>query len=199
MDRTEKDAPNNSSVFICVRCFGNVLTEPLPSNNKGDTYADTETDGEHSWNIPLTWLRCHDIWTMFHEDWFRHSKSDRGGGYVYSTQHDDFINLLSCFQNKGSRLTKASNSIVVQFCNLSRYRRLTCNFIAVVLRITTSMTVFVTVSGNFVLLWGQLRNFSCCQVGQHLGLRRPCLHWASESSRCSYRVICTSYWLIIVS
>jgi hypothetical protein len=40
MDRIENDA-SNSSVFVCVRCFGNVLTEPLPTNDKGDTYAGT--------------------------------------------------------------------------------------------------------------------------------------------------------------
>jgi hypothetical protein len=30
-DRTESDASNNS-IILCIRCSGNVLTEPLPSN-----------------------------------------------------------------------------------------------------------------------------------------------------------------------
>jgi hypothetical protein len=33
----ENDASNNSSVVACVRYRGNVSTEPLPSNDKGDT------------------------------------------------------------------------------------------------------------------------------------------------------------------
>jgi hypothetical protein len=26
------------------------------------------------------WLRCHDIHTEFHKDWFRHSEVDKRGG-----------------------------------------------------------------------------------------------------------------------
>jgi hypothetical protein len=30
---------------VCIRCRGNVFTEPLPSNNRRDTHRDTQTDG----------------------------------------------------------------------------------------------------------------------------------------------------------
>jgi hypothetical protein len=36
----KKDAPNNLSIVLCIRCCGNVFTEPLLSND-----TDTETDG----------------------------------------------------------------------------------------------------------------------------------------------------------
>jgi hypothetical protein len=48
-------------------------------------------------------LRCHDIHTEFHTDWFSHSKVDMGGGYT-DTQHGDRISLFLLFQNKESRL-----------------------------------------------------------------------------------------------
>jgi hypothetical protein len=33
-DRMENDASNNYSIVTCIRCRGNVFTEPLPSNNR---------------------------------------------------------------------------------------------------------------------------------------------------------------------
>jgi hypothetical protein len=38
-------AANNSSIVACIRCRGNVFTEPLPSNDRRDTLKDTQTDG----------------------------------------------------------------------------------------------------------------------------------------------------------
>jgi hypothetical protein len=46
-------------------------------------------------------LRCHDMHTKFHEEWFRHSKVNWGGIH---REHGDRINLLIFFQNKESRL-----------------------------------------------------------------------------------------------
>jgi cytochrome c553 len=43
-DRIENDASNNSSIVTCIRCHGNMSTEKLPSNDKGDTHADTQAD-----------------------------------------------------------------------------------------------------------------------------------------------------------
>jgi hypothetical protein len=48
-------------------------------------------------------LRCHDIHTKFHEDWFSHSKVDEGDTQTHR-QHGDLISLLLFFQKKESRL-----------------------------------------------------------------------------------------------
>jgi hypothetical protein len=40
----EKCVSNNLSIVVCIRCHGNVSTEPLPRNDKGDTHTDTQTD-----------------------------------------------------------------------------------------------------------------------------------------------------------
>jgi hypothetical protein len=37
----ENDASNNSSIVACIRYRGNVSTEPLPSNDRGDTQTRT--------------------------------------------------------------------------------------------------------------------------------------------------------------
>jgi hypothetical protein len=88
---------------VCIRCSGGVLTEPLPSNDRGihiqthrlmgDIYEVRRWDG----------LRCHDIHIKFHKDWFMHAKLNRGDTETYR-QHGDLISLLSFFQNKESRL-----------------------------------------------------------------------------------------------
>jgi cytochrome c553 len=44
MDLTENDASSNSSIVACVRCHGNVVTKPLPSNDKG-MHIQAQTDG----------------------------------------------------------------------------------------------------------------------------------------------------------
>jgi hypothetical protein len=31
-------------LFVCIRCRGNVFTEPLPSNDTGATHTDTQTN-----------------------------------------------------------------------------------------------------------------------------------------------------------
>jgi hypothetical protein len=43
-------------------------------------------------------LKCRDILSNFHKDWYRHSKVDRG-----DKQHGDRISLYLFFQNKESR------------------------------------------------------------------------------------------------
>jgi hypothetical protein len=63
---------------VCIRCHGNVFTEPLPSNDRvihiqrhrltGGIY------GVRRWNG----LRCHYIHTKFHRVWFFYSKVDDG-------------------------------------------------------------------------------------------------------------------------
>jgi hypothetical protein len=57
MDFTENDTSNNSSIAACICCCGNVFTELLPSNNKGDTHRHTRTDGRDLWNILLRWAQ----------------------------------------------------------------------------------------------------------------------------------------------
>jgi hypothetical protein len=66
-------------VCACIRCRGDVFTEPLPSNDKriqmethrlmGGIYELRRWDG----------LRCRNIHTEFHKDWFKHSKVNSGG------------------------------------------------------------------------------------------------------------------------
>jgi hypothetical protein len=51
----------------------------------------------------------HDIDIKFNEDWFRHSKVNKGE-YTYR-QEGDFISLLLFFQNKESRLKIDSFSL----------------------------------------------------------------------------------------
>jgi hypothetical protein len=58
------------------------------------------------------WL---DIHTKFHEDWFRHSKVNKGG-YTYR-QEGDFISLLFFFQNKESRLKIDRFSLGPEICH----------------------------------------------------------------------------------
>jgi hypothetical protein len=57
-------------LLLCIRCRGNVFTEPLPSKNRihiqahrlmGRIYEIRRWDG----------MWCHDILTKFHKDWFK--------------------------------------------------------------------------------------------------------------------------------
>jgi hypothetical protein len=81
IDRTV-NASNNSSIVACIRCRGNVFTEPLPSTDMvrhvqthrlmGGIYELRRSDG----------CRCHDIHIKFERDWFRDSYGEWGGGYT---------------------------------------------------------------------------------------------------------------------
>jgi hypothetical protein len=86
---------------VCTLCRGNVFTKPLPSNHKG-IHVHKLMGGifeVRCWDG----LRCHDIHTESHKDWFRHSQVD--GGYTdVETQQGDRISLLLFFLNKESRL-----------------------------------------------------------------------------------------------
>jgi hypothetical protein len=53
-------------------------------------------------------LRCHDIRTKFHADWFRHSKVNGEGGYTHRHQ-GNLISLLSWFQE--SHVTTDGQSV----------------------------------------------------------------------------------------
>jgi hypothetical protein len=67
-DDTQTNALNNSSMVAYILCWGNLFTEPLPSNerrdtlyrcftinNRRDTYTEAQTDVRDSWS---TELRC---------------------------------------------------------------------------------------------------------------------------------------------
>jgi uncharacterized C2H2 Zn-finger protein len=86
---------------MCIRYRGNSSTEPLPSNDRGYTW----TDGRDVLIRLFRCLRCRDICTKFHKDWFRHSEVNRGHTHTH-TQERDLISLLCFFffQNKESRL-----------------------------------------------------------------------------------------------
>jgi hypothetical protein len=63
---------------VCIRCRDNIFTEPLSSNDSrihiqthklmGGIYEVSCWDG----------LRCNDVHTNFHKDWFSHSKINGG-------------------------------------------------------------------------------------------------------------------------
>jgi hypothetical protein len=52
-DRIENYTSNSSSIVACIRCPENVFTELLPSNDRGDAYTDTQTNGRDLWSMPL--------------------------------------------------------------------------------------------------------------------------------------------------
>jgi hypothetical protein len=77
-----------------IRCCCKVFAEPLPSKNE-------ETHGLMTGIYELRrsdGLRCHDVSTIFHKDWFSHSEVDG------VTQHGDYISLLLFFENNETRL-----------------------------------------------------------------------------------------------
>jgi hypothetical protein len=64
---------------MCIRCRGNIYTEPLLSNDKG-LHIQTHRQMGGIYEVRrLDGLRCHDIHTKFDKDWFRHSKVNMGG------------------------------------------------------------------------------------------------------------------------
>jgi hypothetical protein len=78
------------SVVECRHCRGNVFTRrcltmkggrhftvPLPGNDRRGTHTHRLMGGVYEMQ---RWdgLRCHDIHTEFHKDWFRHSDVNRG-------------------------------------------------------------------------------------------------------------------------
>jgi hypothetical protein len=92
----------------CIRCHGNVFTEPLPDNGMDVCIRTHTLMGRiyevHRWDG----LRCHDIRTKFHKDWFSHSKVDRVWDTKAHRQRGDLVSLFLFFQNKESRRTWSS-------------------------------------------------------------------------------------------
>jgi hypothetical protein len=82
--------------YCCVRVLyrGNIFTEPLPSNDRG---IHIQTDRRDFFKLGRwDWLRCRDIHTKFHKDWFRHSKVNRGDTQAHTHTCIKVISL-SCF------------------------------------------------------------------------------------------------------
>jgi hypothetical protein len=73
---------NNSSIATCIRCHGNVFTEPLSCDNRRvriHIYAHRQMGGIYEvrhWEC----LICHNVRTKFRKDLFRHLEADGGGG-----------------------------------------------------------------------------------------------------------------------
>lgn len=67
---TENSLPSRLLIMKGVMHF----TQPLPSNKRRDTLMRGIYEVVHRWGE----LRCHDLETKFHQDWFRRSK-DNGG------------------------------------------------------------------------------------------------------------------------
>jgi hypothetical protein len=65
---------------MCIRCRSVIFTKPLHSNCKG-IHIQTHTLMGRIYEVCCWYgLRCHDMHTKFHKNWFRHSKVDGGGG-----------------------------------------------------------------------------------------------------------------------
>jgi hypothetical protein len=86
--------------FVCIRCRGNVLTKPLPSNDKrihtqkhrlmGGIYEVGRWDG----------FRYHDVYTIFIKIGSAIQKLIGGGDTQTYRQHGDCISLPLFFLNK---------------------------------------------------------------------------------------------------
>jgi hypothetical protein len=63
---------------VCIHCHGNVFTETLPSNERRYTYEHRLMGG--IWDG----LRCHNIHTVFENDWLRHSRVNGGDTQTHS-------------------------------------------------------------------------------------------------------------------
>jgi hypothetical protein len=71
----EKDASNNFSIVACVLV---AATESLPSNVRG-IQIQTHRLMERVYEVRCRdGLRCHDIHVKFNNDWFRHTKVEKG-------------------------------------------------------------------------------------------------------------------------
>jgi hypothetical protein len=77
--------------YCCIRCRGNVITEPLPSTDKG-VYIQT-----HRLMGGIYEVR-HDIHTKFNKDWFTNFEVDGGGVTDTHRQQRDLISLLYFFK-----------------------------------------------------------------------------------------------------
>jgi hypothetical protein len=100
-DQIENDASKNS-IVACIHCRGKVFTDPLPSTDRGIHVQTYRLMGGIYEVCRWNRLRCHDMHTEFHKDWYRHSKVNWGDSQTHR-QHGDRISLLSLFQNKESR------------------------------------------------------------------------------------------------
>jgi hypothetical protein len=97
------------------------FTKPLPSKYKRDTHTDIpyRLMGEIYEVGRLNGLRCYDIHTKFHEDYFGNSVVNMGDSEAHR-QHGDLISLLTFFQNKESWLTDTARSrecVIIDVCN----------------------------------------------------------------------------------
>jgi hypothetical protein len=82
---------------LCIPGHRNVFTQPLPSNDKRVHIQTQRLMGGiyelRRWDR----LRCQDIYTKFHKDWFRHSNCNKMRIYRHR-QHVDRISLLQFLQ-----------------------------------------------------------------------------------------------------
>jgi hypothetical protein len=76
-------------------CLRNLWSRNVGISDDGDLWS-TSWDG----------LRCHDIHTKFHKDWFRHWRAVRGDSHANTRAHrlqGDALNIFLFFQKLGSR------------------------------------------------------------------------------------------------
>jgi hypothetical protein len=67
---------------VCIRCHGNFFIELLPIKGRSDAGTNTQAD-----EVRLSdGLKCHNLRTEFHKDWFTHPKFDKGNPQTHSME-----------------------------------------------------------------------------------------------------------------
>jgi hypothetical protein len=84
---------------VCIRCCGNVSTEQLPSDERGATDTDTQTDGKCAVEMGSGAM----IYVPSFMKIGPGIQKLKGGGGT-RRQHGDRISVLPFLQNKESRL-----------------------------------------------------------------------------------------------
>jgi hypothetical protein len=118
----QKNAASKNSVVACIRCHGNVSTEPLPSNYRRDTYIDTDW-----WEEFIKYAVEMDSGIMTYIPIFR--KSGLGIKKLMEGA------TLLFFQNKESSLEAS----VVHFCSVASF--LTNHFFSFSLMYCLSLSI----------------------------------------------------------
>jgi hypothetical protein len=83
--------------YVCIRCRGNVLIEPLHSKDKGIRIQTHRLIGSIYEVRRLDGLKFQNIYIKFHKDRFRHSKVDEGDSQTHR-YHGDLICYFHFFK-----------------------------------------------------------------------------------------------------
>jgi hypothetical protein len=96
---------------VCIRCSGNVLREPLPSNDGGIHFLIHRLIG--GIYIVRCWdgLRRHDIHTKFHKDWFKQTPWPESASELYRPSNRRLsAKLVPTLADRGCCVVSTTNS-----------------------------------------------------------------------------------------